>query len=177
METYEQKERAKAEQRNGEPVKATVRRLYAQPTDQEWIVRHLNSVIAVDIDGTLVEGGRWLGEGNFKALRKGARAALKRAKAQGYTITLYSVRKDAERIANWAQMNGIPFDFIEQKPYFTRLFDDRAESIEHWDRVSFKELALPETPSSIDTVVEDDYYEEQDVPEYVEWRDFGEPQE
>ena len=143
METYFQKEAQKEQT----PIKEQVRRLYSQPTDQDWIVRHLNSVAAFDIDGTLVEGGRWLGEGNFKPLRRGAKAAIKRAKAAGYTITLYSTRNDPQRIADWAQMNGIPFDFIEHKPYISRLFDDRAESVENWDRVDFKKLTLPETPS------------------------------
>lgn len=143
METYEQSERDKREQRGGTPLRAD----YSQPKTQEFILRHLDSIIAVDIDGTITEGGKWLGEGYFKPLNPRAKARLVSFKKKGYVITVYSVRADKERIANWLQVSGIPFDYIEQKPYFTMLIDDRAIEFEDWDDKRLVDLPMVSLPS------------------------------
>lgn len=103
----------------------------AQYGTQEWIVANAERVLAVDIDGTLTEGGKWQGEEHFYKLRPLAQTMMQVFRHSGYFIILHTVRQRKDLVSKWAIENGIPFDAIETKPYATVYLDDRAVRYEN----------------------------------------------
>lgn len=93
--------------------------------------------LCVDFDGTITEYERYRGRGVFDPPIPGAAETLRRLKAEGWRIIIYTTRSETEEIAAYLQEHGIPFDGINEdeegpagvhpaKPAADAYVDDRA---------------------------------------------------
>lgn len=74
-------------------------------------------VVAVDLDGTILEFDGWKGHYWFGEPTRGAREALTELKRRGYVIVVWTTRKNVSDVARVLDSYGIPFDFINENPY------------------------------------------------------------
>ncbi|MBE3577259.1 MAG: hypothetical protein IMX00_06165 [Limnochordales bacterium] len=93
--------------------------------------------LCVDFDGTITEYERYRGRGVFDPPIPGAAETLRRLKAEGWRIIIYTTRSETEEIAAYLREHGIPFDGINKdeegppgvqpgKPAADVYVDDRA---------------------------------------------------
>lgn len=108
--------------------------------------------IAVDLDGVVFEYDSWKGLEHFGKVLKGARPALRKLRALGYKIIIYTIRtnpslemESVERlhaiVYKALKKAKIPFDEIalEGKPLAKYYVDDRAIRFHNWKQ-TFNEI-------------------------------------
>ncbi len=74
-------------------------------------------VLAVDLDGTILEYEEWQGPDVFGRPREGAAEALTRLREQGYKILIWTTRGNIEGIKQTLEEHKIPYDWINRNPY------------------------------------------------------------
>jgi len=103
-------------------------------------------VIAVDLDGVILEFDEWKGHRHFGKPVPGVRDALKKLKEMGFVIVVWTTRDNIEDIARVLREHKIPFDYINENPfqppdcsnkiYADVYVDDRAVEFNgNWDEV------------------------------------------
>lgn len=104
--------------------------------------------IFVDFDGTITEKSHGYTMGD--TLMPGAAESLRKLKAMGYKIIIFSVRANSEHgknaIKDFMIAHELPFDDIKGKPNFDLIIDDKAISVGHgrtWEDV-LNEVSLRE---------------------------------
>uniref|UniRef100_A0A6M3IP08 FCP1 homology domain-containing protein n=1 Tax=viral metagenome TaxID=1070528 RepID=A0A6M3IP08_9ZZZZ len=93
-------------------------------------------VLAVDLDGTILEHNGWVGEDHFGAVLPGAVAELEELRRQGWKIVVYTCRDHPHLVESYLSEQGVPFDLVwsraavaaggRAKPIADVLLDDRA---------------------------------------------------
>jgi len=73
-------------------------------------------IVAVDLDGTILEFNEWKGHNHFGKPLKGAKEALQKLKEMGFVIIIWTTRKNREDIAKYLTEHDIPFDYINENP-------------------------------------------------------------
>jgi hypothetical protein len=71
---------------------------------------------AIDLDGTILEYDGWHGEDNFGKVRPGCVEALSELKRQGWRIIIFTTRGNTEKVAQYLEANGVPFDHVNENP-------------------------------------------------------------
>ena len=74
-------------------------------------------VVAVDVDGTLLEYDGWKGEDHFGAVRAGARDALLAFRAAGAKVAINTCRGDTAKVKAALEKAELPFDYIHENPH------------------------------------------------------------
>jgi len=103
-------------------------------------------VIAVDLDGVILEFDKWKGHKHFGKPIPGAREALEKLKELGFVIVIWTTRDNVDDIARVLKEHNIPFDYINENPfqppdcsnkiYADVYVDDRAVEFNgNWDEV------------------------------------------
>jgi len=83
----------------------------------DWHSYKRPKVVAVDLDGTILEYSGWKGQKHFGKPIDGAKEALQKLKDEGYVIVIWTTRRNTADIAKVLNMYGIPFDYINENPY------------------------------------------------------------
>lgn len=73
-------------------------------------------VLAVDLDGTLLQYDGWKGDAHYGAPNPGMRAVLQRVKDAGWTIVIWTTRGSKAAIRSHLTKHDIPFDHINKNP-------------------------------------------------------------
>ena len=116
-----------------------------QPPNDSAVRRHVPTV-AVDLDGTLAEHGPFKGKDHFHPVRPGAARFMKRLKAEGYRVIIYTCRGDEQAVRGWLADNDIPYDGVNKNPdqppdtsdklYAAAYVDDRSVHADgDWDEM------------------------------------------
>ena len=74
-------------------------------------------VVAVDLDGTILEYNGWRGHSRFGKPIEGAKEALEELKRRGFIIVIWTTRFNTKEIGEYLRRCGIPFDYINENPY------------------------------------------------------------
>ncbi len=98
-------------------------------------------VICYDIDGVCTEEGATVHDdlaGTYIYRRPNLRTRdqMRRAYNQGWTVTLYTGRREAYRriTEDWLHSHGFHYHFLfMDKPYFNYVIDDRGRSLNEFD--------------------------------------------
>jgi phage portal protein BeeE/2'-5' RNA ligase len=92
--------------------------------------------VAVDLDGTLLERAEFP---NFGKPRRGAKEAMEALKRSGAEVAIWTVRDDADAVAEELRRHGIHFDSINNsgKKHLAEVYiDDRGmDGREDWDDI------------------------------------------
>lgn len=73
--------------------------------------------VCVDIDGTLVHYEEWQGDYHFGEILPGAVDAMKKLKAQGWFIIIYTTRGNNEAVKSFLDKQGVIFDSVNENPF------------------------------------------------------------
>jgi len=100
-------------------------------------------VICFDIDGVLTldsdtDHQDLAGTYATRKVNKRVKDLISKAVASGWTITLFTGRKEGSRrlTENWLYSNGIEYHFLfMDKPYFMYFVDDRSRTIDEIDTI------------------------------------------
>jgi len=100
-------------------------------------------VLCFDIDGVLTKDADTdhqdlSGTYATRRVNPQVKDLISRAMATGWTITLFTGRKEGNRrlTENWLYANGIGYHYLfMDKPYFTYIVDDRSRSVEELDAI------------------------------------------
>ena len=74
-------------------------------------------IIAVDLDGTILEYDGWKGEDHFGDPRVGARKALKELQRRGYLVVINTCRGNTQAVKDVLHENDLPYDYVNFSPY------------------------------------------------------------
>ena len=98
--------------------------------------------LAVDFDGTIAHYRGYAGRGVFLDPIPGAADALRRLKAQGWDIVVFTCRTEEDELRAYLDAHAIPFDAINVgmdpamecsgKVYADIYLDDRAVTFRDW---------------------------------------------
>jgi|Deesub1362B_J571_1020462.scaffolds.fasta_scaffold02356_6 hypothetical protein len=101
-------------------------------------------VVAVDLDGVILEHEGWQGHNSFGRVKDGAIEALSEFRKHGYVIVIWTTRKNVDEIRRYLEENGVPFDYINEHPFGPPgtsrkiwadvYLDDRAVRFENWEQ-------------------------------------------
>lgn len=75
-----------------------------------------DKIIAVDLDGTILQYDSWRGPTVFGDPLQGAKWALEKFKEMGATIVIYTCRKRVDLVDQHLRKHEIPFDHINFSP-------------------------------------------------------------
>lgn len=110
-----------------------------------------NRIIAIDVDGTLIEDAKNFPE--FGPVKKGAQKALRILRENGYIVMIFTLRtstfikniediaKEIERLQIFLDDNNLEYDFIwtgKGKPPARVFIDDRA--VKFTDKVGWEKI-------------------------------------
>jgi hypothetical protein len=132
-------------------------------------------VVAVDLDGTVLEYDGWVGESHFGDPRPGARKALKALQGRGYLLVINTCRGNVQAVKDVLHENDLPYDYVNESPHQPPgtsdkiqadvYIDDRAVNARQpWSKItketvrrvkaadqnSFYLAAIPGTPVTVD---------------------------
>lgn len=74
-------------------------------------------VLAVDMDGTLIQYDYWRGVEHYGDPIPGMREVLQEVRDAGWCIVIWTVRSDNNATRNHLIKHNIPFDYINESPY------------------------------------------------------------
>jgi len=75
-----------------------------------------DKIIAVDLDGTILEYDEWRGPAVFGEPLQGAKWALEKFKEMGAIIVVHTCRKMTDKVEQHLRTHKIPFDYINFSP-------------------------------------------------------------
>lgn len=74
-------------------------------------------IIAVDLDGTILEYDGWKGEDHFGDPRVGARKALRELQRRGYLVVIHTCRGNTQAVKDVLHKHDLPYDYINTSPF------------------------------------------------------------
>lgn len=74
-------------------------------------------VLAVDLDGTLLQYDGWKGEAHYGEPNPGMREVLKQVAEAGWVIVIWTTRGGDGAIRRHLSKHNIPFDYINKNPH------------------------------------------------------------
>lgn|GEM_PF-2881606 len=74
-------------------------------------------VIAVDLDGVVLDYDGWRGHDNFGKVKEGAKEALAEFKKRGWVVVIWTTRGRVDKVEKYLREQGVPFDYINENPY------------------------------------------------------------
>ena len=74
-------------------------------------------IIAVDLDGTILEYDGWKGEDHFGDPRVGARKALKELQRRGYLVVIHTCRGNTQAVKDVLHEHDLPYDYVNFNPH------------------------------------------------------------
>lgn len=107
-------------------------------------------VALVDLDGTIIEHDQDDGEefdiNYFGPVKQKAREGMGLLKSLGYTVVVWSVRKNDRQIEGFLQAKKVPYDYVNEHPqqpesgsgklYADLIIDDRALGCpDEWSKI------------------------------------------
>jgi len=103
-------------------------------------------IVAVDLDGVIVEFDEWRGVENVGNVKEKAKFWMNKFKQLGYYVVVWTTRGADEAISNYLDEQGIAFDSINDHPWQTpdmsnKIYadiyvDDRGVTFnDNWDEV------------------------------------------
>lgn len=72
--------------------------------------------ICIDFDGVIADYQGWQGEDKFGSPIQGVQSAMDTLKNEGYTIIIFTTRKDTEALRKYLKENDIRYDYINENP-------------------------------------------------------------
>lgn len=74
-------------------------------------------VVAVDLDGTLLEYDGWKGPAHFGQPIPGVLKALYELKKEGWAVVIWTTRRTDQALRTHLEKHDIPFDYINTNPF------------------------------------------------------------
>lgn len=74
------------------------------------------NTICIDFDGTIAMYDGWKGQGVFGDPITGVQKALCELQEKGKTLIIHTTRGEEKDIANYMELHGIPYDYINYNP-------------------------------------------------------------
>ena len=74
-------------------------------------------VLAVDVDGTLLQYDGWKGEAHYGKPNPGMKELLDAVKAAGWTIVIWTTRGSKGALKNHLVKHDIAYDYINKNPH------------------------------------------------------------
>jgi len=72
--------------------------------------------VCIDLDGTIAHYTEWKGETKFGDPIEGVQDALKRLRAEGWKIIIYTTRSNIKLVTKYLNTHHIPFDHLNENP-------------------------------------------------------------
>jgi arginine repressor len=135
-------------------------------------------IVAVDLDGTILEYDGWKGEDHFGKPRVGARKGLRELQRTGNLVVIHTCRGNTQAVKDVLHEHDLPYDYVNENPHQPPgtsdkiqaevYIDDRAvQARQPWSQItketkrrlkaaqagphgSFYLAAVPGTPSTFD---------------------------
>lgn len=74
-------------------------------------------IVAVDLDGTLLEYDGWKGPAHFGKPIQGVVDALFELKKEGWAVVIWTTRRTDHALRAHLEKHGVPFDYINKHPW------------------------------------------------------------
>lgn len=74
-------------------------------------------VLAIDLDGTLLQYDGWKGDAHYGEPIAGMKEVLERVRAAGWTIVIWTTRSGDGAIRAHLAKHHIPFDYLNKNPH------------------------------------------------------------
>ena len=96
------------------------------------------SVLAIDFDGVLCDNNNIKPGFRMGEPMPGAIEAMRRLKAGGDTVVIFTARDRFQPVRDWLDHFGIPYDDVTniKRPEFDVIVDDRAVHFTNWNQVT-----------------------------------------
>jgi hypothetical protein len=100
----------------------TGRQLYAGMTCNMNMIRRRTmplerkKVLAIDLDGTLLQYDGWKGDAHYGKPNPGMREMLQEVRDAGWLIVIWTTRSGDGAIRNHLTKHNIPFDYVNKNP-------------------------------------------------------------